>query len=468
MDNPPRIPAVAHRHSNECKNQNEELAPPSRKENHNSHKIRVTVTTKTSNEVQNQVVYPLPRIPTSRALQKSNSVGSESGCSAQTQKTGTATTKVTMNLIKDGIECYNKGKYAHALRSFNSVLKSQMLRAVEDGNPLSAKVLANVGSVYLRQGRYQQAVESYDNAISHMRKLNRELETSKDNQIDFPLAGVLNNLGTAKFLQGDHQDSLQYYSEAMRYAKKCKTKSKSNKRDLATSLYNIGRISILRKDYSMALGMLNESLRLEIDLHGEKNIEIVDTLNLIGFVSYSTRLFDRAIFVFTEALSIVTAKYGSVHEKVAVSLMNVGMVMEKQGDLNEALRCFSTAQGVCKKVGLDENSETMQMATRSAKDIRIRISSLQDTEPSHRKKETRSKRMDSPEALCNQSKKSLPGRPKETFNDGSNNLCVEARDEEQCDMDEYAAFRGRRMTERAPVEYREDPQWEFDNSSIVE
>jgi tetratricopeptide (TPR) repeat protein len=301
---------------------------------------------------------------------------SESGCSSQTEKTGTTAKTATLTHIKNGVGYYKNGNYGNALKSFNSVLKFQMIRRTEDDNPLLANTLADIGLIYLRQDRHENAVEVFENAVRMMRRSKIKHETNDDGenvQTDAPLAGVLNNLGTAKFIQGDHQASLECYWEAVKDA--MTNDGGSNTKELANSLYNIGRISVLHKDYSMALDTLNKSLRLEKRLHGEKSIEIFDTLSLIGFSYYSTGKFDQAIFVFTDALAVATACLGSVNEKVAVSLINVGMVLEKEGDLDEALRCFSTAREVCKKAGLDEKNGTMHTATRSANDI-LRKSSV--------------------------------------------------------------------------------------------
>ena len=443
--------------------------------NNASQKPKITITvTQTSNGVPDQIIHPMPNIPSSSSPPHSGSVASEtgtqtseSGCSAQTQKTGTTTTAAIV-LLNDGIEYYKQGKYEHALKTFNSVLKSQMFRRAEDDDPILAVMLANCGSVFFRQGRYDHAIEWLENAVKMTRRSKLKRGTDKDQQrapFEFPLSEVLNNLGTAKSLSGEHQAGLECYWEAIKEAKTSDGQLK--KGDMSNSFYNIGRISLLQEDYSTALNSLTKSLTLGETIHGEKSIECVDTLNLIGFVHYSTGAFDRAISVFTEALSIVTASFGSVHEKVAVSLINVGMVLEKEGDLDEALRCFSTAQEVCEKVGLGEEDRTMQTAIRSASDIRRELSLARQAEISNLKKGN----SDTP----NQSEKTLPSSsPKaDTTSNNNDDTRSEIGSESSCNMSAcnisaYAAFRERRKTKGATTEYREDPNWEIDDSSIVE
>jgi len=470
MDNPPRIPPRPRFNDYAHQIRRRKPVAQSQEKDNVSHTTKVTTTAQSPEGISDQI----SALPYSGSMGSTGTQTSGSGCSAQTQKTGTTTT-MALVLNKDGIGYYEKGTYANAMKSFNSFLKSQMLRRTEDDNPLVAKTLANIGSVYLRQDRYQHAIQSLENAVRMMRRSKRNHETNKNNeqqkiQTNVPLARALNNLGTAKFLKGDHKASLECYWEAVRDAKKYS--GRSNKKELANSLYNIGRISVLQKDYSMALKTLNESLCLQKKLHGETRIELVDTLNLIGFVHHSIGVCDRAIFVFTEALSIVTACFGSVHEKVAVSLINVGMVLEKEGDLDEALRCFSTAQDVCEKVGLNETNATMYTAIRSANDIRRELAALaQEAEPSHQKKENRGTRRDKVESSLPQSRKTLPsGRPTAGDTPKNNDPFCKNRSEGKNGMNAiYAAFQERRKSDQqASIEYREDEHWEIDDSSMVE
>jgi len=67
--------------------------------------------------------------------------------------------------------------------------------------------------------------------------------------------------------------------------------------------------------------------------------------------------------IFMEALSIVTTHYGSVHKKVAISLHHVGMVLEKQGKLKDALRSFMAAHDIYTKLGVTENDSRGMCAT---------------------------------------------------------------------------------------------------------
>jgi len=193
----------------------------------------------------------------------------------------------------------------------------------------------------------------------------RQNSDKKREMIKLPLTGVLNNLGTAYFLQGDRKTSLAYYREALKESRMYG----ASKNEETNALHNIGRLYALQKDWDAAVSTLKESLRMEKELYGSSSMPVVDTLNLMGFVHFSTKSYDAAMVIFAEALSIVHGICGLVHEKVATSLLNVGMVMEMQGRLDEALNTFTTARDVLERIGA-QNSRGARVATNSIDNIR--------------------------------------------------------------------------------------------------
>ncbi|KAL3936798.1 MAG: hypothetical protein SGARI_002402 [Bacillariaceae sp.] len=252
-----------------------------------------------------------------------------------------------------------------ALKSFESALNSQMIDKFDD-HPFLANTLANIGATYLRQGKHLQAEETLQEAKCMMKRLRKNQCKTKEEMSSCKLTGVLNNLGTVHFLQGDRKLSLEYYREALKDAKAYR----ASKKETTNALHNIGRLSVLQQDWDAAISMLNESLRMEKDLYGQNSMAVVDTLNLIGFAHFSTDNYDAATVVFAEALSIVHSNCGLVHEKVATSLLNVGMVLERQNRLEEARHTFSTARDVFERIGMADTHRGARVAADSIEQIR--------------------------------------------------------------------------------------------------
>lgn len=251
-----------------------------------------------------------------------------------------------------------------ALKSFFSALKSQMVDRSRD-HPFLANTLANIGSTYLRQGQHQQAADALHEAMGMMQRLRRQCRARKE-VTELKLSGVLNNLGTIYFLQGNNKLSLEYYHQALQDSRT----NGASKKEVCNALHNIGRLNALQQEWEEATKMLIESLQMEKELYGKNSMAVVDTLNLIGFVHFSTGSYDAATVVFAEALSIVHSNCGLVHEKVATSLLNVGMVLECQGRLDEALHTFSTARDVFERIGVDNDHRGARVARESIEKIR--------------------------------------------------------------------------------------------------
>ncbi|KAL3923732.1 MAG: hypothetical protein SGILL_001482 [Bacillariaceae sp.] len=319
----------------------------------------------------------LPRLPGStRITSSSRSTGEEdtqfSESSAQTLQTGTS----SRLLINEGIAYHRKGQYEKALKAFILALKSQRVDTNVD-HPFLGNTLANIGSTYLRQGKHLEAERSLQEAMQMMRRLRDRCETQEEKS-SFKLSGVLNNLGTVNFLQGDRKASLEYYREALKDARTYG----GSKKEITNALHNIGRLSVLHQDWDTAISVLNESLRMEKELYGKTAMPVVDTLNLIGFAHFSTEAYDAATVVFAEALSIVHSNCGLVHEKVATSLLNVGMVLERQDRLEEALHTFSTARDVFERIGLADTHRGADVAAASIAQIRAVLENDKEEEGS--------------------------------------------------------------------------------------
>lgn len=429
-----------------------------------------------------QLVQPTSRrvSPTTTSSRASSSVVSgedetqeSESSSVKTQQTGTS----SRLLVNEGIEYHKEGKYANAIKSFQQALKSQLLNT-EGDHPMIANTLANIGSVYLKQGRHYLAAASLGEAFAMMNRLRKTCKTKAEKAM-IPMAGVLNNLGTVYFLRGDNKRSLEYYRGALNDARNF---GGSSKKEVANALHNIGRLSSLEKDWGTALDMLNASLRLEQEIYGKDDITLVDTLDLIGFAHYSSDSLDEAMVTFAESLSIVHANCGLVHEKVATALMHVGMVMERQGRLEDSLQTYSTAQDVFQRVGLGSGHRGVRAATCSVNKL-TRLIQLKIHD------ESGQTTMTSVESKANQGNAGLDSKQPRTQRiseeDAVKKSCVvpsnaasfdlvqrdddneEGDDVEGDDDDHETPLESKESTDHIEyTEYREDPGWEQDFSIL--
>lgn len=263
------------------------------------------------------------------------------------------------SFVEEGLALHTKGDYNKALKAFQSALKSQMTTVPGPG---IAQTLANIGAVYLRQGRLFLAAEALEESLRLKKMFKKELGRR------ICMADVLNNLGNLAFLRGDGALSISYYQSAVKDIRFGGNKP-SEDIFLAQAKHNIGRISVLQGEWDTALTTLTQCLRIEQDLYGSKHIESAETLELLGFIYLSSGDYDNAMISFSEVLSLYQKKFGVVNTDVAKSLMNIGMVMESQCQLKEAWHSYATARDVYRKVGVDVSHRGLKVASQNIQNI---------------------------------------------------------------------------------------------------
>lgn len=94
--------------------------------------------------------------------------------------------------IAEGNKLYNDGEYDKALIKYNDA-------QIED--PKSPQVFFNMGNVLFRQGKYKEAIDSYQKSME-----NGDINVE---------AKAMYNIGNALFQQGQLRQALEYYKQAL-------------------------------------------------------------------------------------------------------------------------------------------------------------------------------------------------------------------------------------------------------------
>jgi len=94
--------------------------------------------------------------------------------------------------IIEGNKLYNDGEYDKALTKYNDA----QIEA-----PTSPEIFFNMGNVFFRQGKYKEAIDSYQKS---MEKGDINIE-----------AKAMYNIGNALFQQGQLHEALEYYKQAL-------------------------------------------------------------------------------------------------------------------------------------------------------------------------------------------------------------------------------------------------------------
>lgn len=275
---------------------------------------------------------------------------------------------VASTLVECGVEHHARGEYELALKAFRAALKTQRQHLGTE-HICIAHTLGNMGAVYLRQGKLFLAANNLDEALRMKIKFRAKEKDPKISNIS--LAGIFNNLGNIAYLRGDYETSHKYYKSTLKELQMLS--SSSNRKavqmsqiNLAHALHNIGRLHVLQKEWFAALSVLAECHRIEVQVHGPHNLLLVDTLELMGFVHWSSNSLDLAMTTFCEAFTILRQCHGKIHPAVATCLLHICMVLEARGDLKDAWDVYSRAKDIFILSGVDVSNCGKKNAARTS------------------------------------------------------------------------------------------------------
>ncbi|MDD5571698.1 MAG: AraC family transcriptional regulator [Bacteroidales bacterium] len=225
--------------------------------------------------------------------------------------------------------------YEEALKKYNKSL--QVYQELNDKIDI-AKLLNNIGNVYIEKNQYKEAEDSYQKALIILDKLNNKEEISRTtnnlgnlylnwnkNEIALKyyqkslkiseelkdkklIAATLNNMGIIYSNMGKYNEALKTYTRALNFQEELKNNpiiakingnigvlyskendfkkalyyhkksygliDKKSKESIAIALHNIGNIYIKLGNYNVALGYLQQSIKItdSVNKFGDGNI----------------------------------------------------------------------------------------------------------------------------------------------------------------------------------------------------
>jgi tetratricopeptide (TPR) repeat protein len=272
------------------------------------------------------------------------------------QDSGKPDTKVALSgylgsgLVKTGVDHYNKGEFEQASKAFSTALKTQRV-SFGDDHLCIGLTLGNLGAVHLQQGNVDEAE----------RMLEESLATKQRHAPNMVLSDTLNNLGSCASLRGDYEKSLYYYKRAL-----TDLKDKDGAVvDVASALFNIGRVEIQLRQWDDALRDLETACTLTRESYGVHHAFVAQTLDLIGYVHLCTSNLDNAMVSFAGALAIYRRLHGPINLEVANSLLNIGMVRESKDELTDAWDAYSTAHDLFVRLKVSQDHPGFAATRRS-------------------------------------------------------------------------------------------------------
>jgi tetratricopeptide (TPR) repeat protein len=193
--------------------------------------------------------------------------------------------------------------------------------------PAKSIALGNIGNIYHNQGKPDEALEYYQQALEINKKLGYEQE----------IAHNLSNIGTVYNELGKHDEALKFQEEALGINQKIEDEP-----GIANSLNNIGVVYNDSGKTEEALKFYQEALEINRKMGYEEGI--ANVINNIGLTYSKLREINLALNYYQEALKI-NRKIG-YEEGIATNLGNIGLVYITLGQSKEALKYYQEASEV--------------------------------------------------------------------------------------------------------------------------
>jgi len=222
--------------------------------------------------------------------------------------------KVNQKLLKEArlysstaYAFYKSGKYKAAIKDYEIAIKNLLLI---DNAPEIAKVHNNIGTVYIKIGKWNKALYHLNTAYA----INKKYGAAKE---------MSNNLGAIGLIfesKKQYDKALVKYQEAL----KILLTLPRNYHETAAQYNNIGYILLIKGKYKGALLNFNKSLKLNIALRNY--ISVAETYSHIGQIYLKEKKPKKALFYYNNALNADKAVENS--SGIASDLKNIGKCYE--------------------------------------------------------------------------------------------------------------------------------------------
>jgi len=217
----------------------------------------------------------------------------------------------------------------------------------------TAEALEGVGHIYATIGRKDKAIKAYT------RVLNIRRQTLGEND---PLtASTFVTIGRTLKEVNQPEKSLKCMKRAMSiYTHYDKTRKKNEKTNedinaIADSLHKVGLTFEDHGDNSLALKAFSKEMSLRKTAHYVDRKRVARVLNAVGVIQCKRGKFKNAMEFFTEALANMDTN-GGRNATFAATLFNVGLALEKTGEMQKAFQTYAETLMMYKAEGLTEDN----------------------------------------------------------------------------------------------------------------
>lgn len=194
--------------------------------------------------------------------------------------------------------------------------------------------------------------------------MNTNSETSKKPlHYECNMSSDLHKRGCDLIEQGNLESAMKVLRKALQIRSSIYGEEHIN---IATTLYNIGRIYHDREEYSFALTIYQKALQMQRNtLSTKDHVSIISTMVNIGRVHHLGGNLKEALQTYLDLIRIVINKVGSNHPFIPNILKSIGNIRLEMGDTKRGIEYLTRASLIENMNGGDskENKDEALMST---------------------------------------------------------------------------------------------------------
>jgi tetratricopeptide (TPR) repeat protein len=221
-----------------------------------------------------------------------------------------------------GQSCRNLGRYDEAVNAYNIGIK--FLELLEEEHPFRSMIYHDLANAYKHGNHFDEAEEIFKEVITIMEKKPQSYENS------YSLASAYHNFGHLYFIKGDSSDKADfYYQKSLR---KVKQDHLGNSSLHIRVLNNAAVLDIELGKYKSALGLLETSREITLNLFDEEHILYAEILTHFATINYKyNKDYQLAKNEYQEAIKIFKMNYSEQHPDVASAYKKLGLMYIQKG-----------------------------------------------------------------------------------------------------------------------------------------
>ena len=217
-----------------------------------------------------------------------------------------------------------------------------------------AEALHCMGQSMLAHGFEDDAVEAYSHSLKKFEKVHSVIQSGATenasidgmpslDHIQFTMAETLVGMATVNDCHGDVDNATINYERALSFYSK--DRSLRHRNGVAETLMTMGIIYFRRKHWDIAAANFEEAMEIleSLDVDGSKAEDIGDIFQWLGNIRRNEGESESALAFFTEALYVITLKFGKCHSRVGRVHQNIAIIYDDLRDFNASLSHYKEA-----------------------------------------------------------------------------------------------------------------------------